>query len=178
MQPGTHTSSGPITRFLEDDHQRLEKLLNKAIITGDRIDQGHYDEFRAGLLRHIGMEEKILLPAAQRSNGGAPLSIAATLRLDHGAIAALLMPTPTPELITLLRSILNKHNEVEEGPDGLYATCDKLAGAQTEDLMAKLRAAPALAVLPHSDTPAMLGAVRRALERAKYAYLSDSMLSS
>ena len=178
MQPDTHPSSYPVTRFLKDDHRRLEKLLNTAMITEGRIDQGHYDEFRAGLLRHIGMEEKILLPAAQRSNGGEPLSIAATLRLDHGAIAALLMPTPTPELIAVLRSILNKHNKVEEGRDGLYAICDKLADAQTEDLMAKLRAAPAVAVLPHSDTPAVLGAVRRALERAKYESLSDSIPSS
>ncbi len=121
------------------------------------------------------MEEKILLPAAQRANGGTPLSIAATLRLEHGAIAALLMPTPTPELITALRSILKKHNKVEEGLDGLYATCDKLAGAETEDLVAKLRAAPAVTVLPHSDTPAVLSAVRRALERAKYEYLSNSI---
>jgi hypothetical protein len=175
MQAGTHPSPGPITQFLEDDHRRLEKLLNAAKITGDRIDQGHYDEFRAGLLRHIGMEEKILLPAAQRSNGGAPLSMAATLRLDHGAIAALLMPTPTPEIIAMLHSILNKHNKVEEGPEGLYATCDTLVGAETEHLMAKLRAAPDLVVLPHSDSPAVLGAVRRAVERAGYEYLSDSM---
>ncbi len=178
MQPGTRPSSGPVTRFLEDDHRRLEELLNAAMVSGERIEQGHYDEFRAGLLRHIGMEEKILLPAAQRLNGGAPLSMAATLRLDHGAIAALLMPTPTLELIAMLRSILNKHNQIEEGLDGLYATCDKLVGAETEDLMEKLRAAPAVAVLPHSDTPAVLGAVRRALERAKYEYLSDSMPSS
>ena len=168
MQPDTQTSAGPVARFLEDDHRRLEELLNSAMVSGGRIEQGHYDEFRAGLLRHIGMEEKILLPAAQRLNGGAALSIAATLRLDHGAIAALLMPSPTPELIAILRSILTKHNEVEEGPDGLYATCDKLVSAETEQLMTKLRAAPTVAVLPHSDTPAVLGVVRRALERAGY----------
>jgi len=177
MESDTHPSSGPVTQLLEDDHRRLEELLNSALASGDRIEQGDYDEFRAGLLRHIGMEEKILLPAAQQSNGGAPLSMAATLRLDHGAIAALLMPTPTPELIAMLRSILNKHNKVEEGPEGLYATCDTLAGAETEHLMAKLRAAPNLALLPHSDTPAVLGAVRRAVERAGYKYLSDSMQS-
>jgi hypothetical protein len=123
------------------------------------------------------MEEKILLPAAQRCNGGTPLSIAAKLRLDHGAIAALLMPTPTPKLIAMLRSILNQHNQIEEGTEGLYATCDKLAGAEMEQLMGKLRAAPDLAVLPHSDSPAVLGAVCRALERAGYEYLSDSMHS-
>ncbi|MBH0203466.1 MAG: hemerythrin domain-containing protein, partial [Nitrospira sp.] len=126
-------------------------------------------------LRHIGMEEKILLPAAQRLNGGTPLAMAATLRLDHGAIAALLMPTPTPERIAMLRSILKKHNEIEEGLDGLYAACDKLAGAEAEHLLAKLRTAPDLAVLPHSDTPAVLGAVRRAVERAGYEYLPAAM---
>lgn len=173
MQPRGY-EPGPVTRFLANDHRRLEKLLNAAMGSGGQIEQGHYDDFRAGLLRHIGMEEKILLPAAQRCNGGTPLSIAAKLRLDHGAIAALLMPTPTPNFIAMLRSILNQHNRIEEGPEGLYATCDKLTGADTEQLMAKLRAVPDLAVLPHSDSPAVLGAVRRALERAGYEYLSDS----
>jgi len=168
---------GPVTRFLADDHRRLEQLLQTAVESADQVGQRTYDAFRAGLLRHIGMEEKILLPAAQRSNGGAPLSMAATLRLDHGAIAALLIPTPTPKLIAVLRSILTKHNEVEEGLDGLYATCDKLAGAETEHLMTKLRTAPSVSVLPHSNTPAVLGVVRRALERAGYEYLSDSMRS-
>jgi hypothetical protein len=176
MQPRGY-ESGPVTRFLEADHRRLEQLLSAAMGSRGQIEPGHYDEFRAGLLRHIGMEENILLPAAQRSNGGAPLSIAAKLRLDHGAIAALLMPTPTPKLMAILRSILNQHNQIEEGTEGLYTTCDKLAGAETEQLMAKLRAAPNLVVLPHSDSPAVLGAVHRALERAGYEYPSDSMSS-
>ena len=175
MQPQEY-EPGSVTRFLADDHRRLEQLLHTAV-DSDHIVQKVYDDFRAGLLRHIGMEEKILLPAAQRSNGGTPLSIAATLRLDHGAIAALLIPTPTPKLIAILRSILNKHNQIEEGLDGLYATCDKLTGAEMEDLMAKLRAAPNLTVLPHSDSPAVLAAVRRAVERAGYEYPSDSMYS-
>jgi len=54
-----------------------------------------YAEFRAGLLKHIALEEKILLPAAQRLNGANPLPIAAKPRLNHGALAALLVPTPT-----------------------------------------------------------------------------------
>lgn len=168
---------GPVARFLADDHRRLEQLLQTAVASADQVGQGGYDDFRAGLLRHIGMEEKILLPTAQRWSGSTPLSIAAKLRLDHGAIVALLMPSPTPELITMLRSILNTHNEIEEGPEGLYATCDQLAGTEIEFLMTKLRAAPSVAVLPHSDTPAVLGAVRRALERAGYEHLFDSIPS-
>jgi hypothetical protein len=37
------------------------------------------------------MEEKVLLPFAQKKRGGEPLPIAAKLRLDHGALAALLV---------------------------------------------------------------------------------------
>ena len=163
-----------VTRFLTDDHRRLEQLLQTAVATADHVAQEAYDHFRAGLLRHIGMEEKILLPAAQRWNGGRPLSIAAKLRLDHGALAALLMPTPTTHIVVTLHRILEQHNLLEEGPDGLYEICGRLAGAEVEQPMIRLRAAPEPAVLPHSDAPAVLGAVHRALERAGYALAPDS----
>lgn len=170
-----HTT-GPVTRFLTEDHRRLELLLQSALNSGGRVDQVVYDQFRTGLLRHIGMEEKILLPTAQRLRGGEPLPLAPRLRLDHGAIAALLMPTPTAGLIVTLRKILDMHNKIEEGPEGLYETCDTLTGAESEQLLAQLRAAPAVSVLPHADTPAVLGAVRRALERAGYEELGDWLL--
>ena len=51
---------------------------------------------------------------------------AAKLRLDHGAFAALLVPTPTPAIIAALRAILGAHNVVEEGPGGVYECCDGL----------------------------------------------------
>jgi hypothetical protein len=144
-----------------------------AVASADHVVQGVYDHFRVGLLRHIGMEEKILLPAAQRWNG-APLSMAAKLRLDHGALAALLMPTPTTDIIGTIHRILEQHNLVEEGPDGWYEICDRLAGAETEQLMNRLRATPDVVVIPHSDTAAVLGAVHRALERAGYTLVSNS----
>jgi len=165
---------GPVTGFLAADHRRLEQLLQTAVAATGHGVQGAYDHFRAGLLRHIGMEEKILLPAAQRWNGGRPLSCAAKLRLDHGALAALLMPTPTTDIIATIHRILEQHNFVEEGPDGWYEICDRLAGAEAEQLMTMLRATPEVGVLPHSDTPAVLGAVHRALERAGYRLVSDS----
>lgn len=160
--------------FLAEDHRRLEQLLQTAVASGDHVAREVYDRFRAGLLRHIGMEEKILLPAAQRWNGGTSLSMAAKLRLDHGALAALLMPTPTTDILGAIHGILEQHNLLEEGPDGLYEMCDRLAGSEIEQLMTRLRAAPEPAVIPHSDTPAVLGAVHRALERAGYTLGSDS----
>ena len=159
---------GPLTRALAEDHRRLERLLDSAVALADHVNQGIYDQFRAGLLRHIGIEEKILLPAAQRLNAGQPLSLAPKLRLEHGAIVALLMPTPTARLVTTLRRILDGHNILEEGPGGLYELCDRLVGSEVEPLLEKIKTAPAVAVLPHSDTPAVVGAVSRALDRAGY----------
>lgn len=165
--------NGSITEMLAEDHRRLERLLDSAVAGDGHVEREFYDRFRAGLLRHIGMEEKILLPAAQRRRGGEPLPIATKLRLDHGAIAALLMPTPTSGVLATLRMILEQHNLLEEGSDGLYQTCDRLLRDEADQLMVQLHAAPDVTVLPCSDAPAVLGAVRRAVERAGFKLPSD-----
>ena len=158
--------SGPIHRFLADDHRRLEALLDRATADPARVDRAAYAAFRAGLLKHIGMEEKILLPAARRSRGGEPLPAAAALRLQHGAIAALLVPTPTPDVIATLRVVLGIHNPLEEHPGGVYETCEKLAENEAAALLAELRALPDVPVAPHVDGPKVLNAARRTLARA------------
>jgi hypothetical protein len=160
--------SGPLYRFMAEDHARLDGLLQSAMTEASTIDCAAYAAFRAGLLTHISLEEKILLPAAQRARGGVPLAVAAKLRLDHGALAALLVPTPTPAIIAALRAILVTHNVVEEGPGGVYECCERLAGAEVEALLAQLRAAPEVPVAPHSDGPDVMAVVRRALVRAGY----------
>jgi len=173
MRPGENENAGPITEFLVEDHRRLDALLQSAVAHADHVDRGAYDQFRAGLLRHIGMEEKILLPAAQRLRDGEPLHIVSILRLDHGALASLLMPLPTAAVIAKIRAVLKVHNTIEEGPGGLYETCDELAGSDAAQLLAKLQAAPELTVLPCSDSPAVMPAVQRALERAGYDFLEN-----
>ena len=160
--------SGMLTGFLVEDHRRLDGLLQAAVAHPGTVDDHAYAQFRAGLLRHIGMEEKILLPAAQRLRGGEPLPLAAKLRLDHGALASLLMPTPTAAILATIQGILVDHNVLEEGATGLYETCDALAGSEGEPILAALRAAPDVAVMRYNDSPAVMNAVRRALERAGY----------
>jgi Hemerythrin HHE cation binding domain len=160
--------SGPLTHFLASDHTRLDGLLRRAMTEASTIARAAYAEFRAGLLKHISLEEKILLPAAQRWQGGVPLPLAAKLRLDHGALAALLVPTPTPAIIAALRTILVAHNALEEGPGGVYERCEQLAGAEVDGLLAQLHAAPEVPVAPYADGPQVMSVVRRALARAGY----------
>ena len=67
--------AGKIHLYLGDDHRRLDALLERAVADPQNIDGSAYAQFRAGLLKHIGMEEKVLLPAAQKRRG-APLPVA------------------------------------------------------------------------------------------------------
>jgi hypothetical protein len=147
---------------------RLDRLLQRATADAAHIDMAIYDQFRRGLLKHIGMEEKILLPATQQARGGEPLPIAAKLRLQHGAIAALMVPTPTPAIVQALHTILAAHNQIEEGPDGLYDTCERLLGTEVGAVLARLKTAPEVPVNVHVDSPLVMDATRRALARAGF----------
>jgi hypothetical protein len=120
------------------------------------------------LQKHIAIEEKILLPAARRLRGGQPLPVADRLRRDHGALAALLAPTPTAAILANIRAVLSDHNIVEEGPNGVYEVCDSLAADEAELLVAEMRKLPDVELAPHVDAPQVMESPRRALERAGY----------
>jgi len=169
---GRNGMAGPLTRVLLDDHRRLDALFRSAVADPLKVDAPTYNQFRSGLLRHIGLEEKILLPTLQRLQGGRAFPLAAKLRLDHGALAALLMPTPCASILAAIRAILSAHNLLEEGLDGLYKTCDHLAESEVDSLIERLRAAPEVTVTPPSDSTAVMKTVSGALERAGYR-LSD-----
>jgi hypothetical protein len=160
--------AGEIHRYLADDHRRLDALLERAISDPENIDASAYAQFRAGLLKHIGMEEKVLLPAAQKRRGGEPLPLASRLRLDHGALAALLVPTPTAPIVAAIRAILEAHNPVEEDPGGIYDQCEELAGREIDQVLRCLQNYSEVKVLPHVDTPFVIEAARRSLARAGY----------
>jgi len=134
---------GPIERFMTEDHARLDWMLEGVDADPVAIELELYDEFRRGLLRHIGQEEKILLPFARAKRGGNPLAIASALRADHGEIVRMLATSPpTRALCDELRAKLGEHNALEEGARGLYALCDELAGEEALAIVTRLRAAP------------------------------------
>jgi hypothetical protein len=161
-------TSSNLTEFMEADHKRLDDLLDAAFADPEHIDHASYDQFRAGLLKHIGMEEKILLPLAQKLRGGEPLPMAAKLRLDHGALASLLVPAPTPKIAHAIRTILAAHNPLEEGPLGVYEQCRNLAGEDANRVLAELLATKEVPVATRIDTPKVMQGVRRALVRAGF----------
>jgi len=159
--------AGPLYRFFIEDHRRIEGLMDRAVADPGKIDEAAYEAFRRGLLKHIGMEEKILLPAAQRARGE-PLPMAAKLRLDHSALAALLVPPPAPPIIAAIRAILADHDRIEEPGGGLYDLCEQLLGGEVDALMAKVRSAPDVGAIPYNHDPNVLDGVRRILARAGY----------
>jgi len=120
----------------ERDHARLRSLLGAAA-----SDAEAYLGFREGLLRHIGMEEKILLPAAALAAGGVPLPVARLLRADHSAIAAMLVPPPTPALLRRLAALLTVHDALEEGPAARHfddaRVHDRIAALESAALAAR-----------------------------------------
>jgi hypothetical protein len=160
--------NGPLYQFFAEDHRRLERLLDEAVRSAPVYHMPSYGEFRAGLLKHVKMEENVLIPAAQKAAGGTPLAIASRLRLDHGALVALLVPPPSAIIVRALRAILEGHNRLEEDAGGLYDLCERLTGHQLDELMASLRRIPDVPVLPHKSEPFILEATKRALERAGY----------
>jgi hypothetical protein len=165
---------GVLFQYLAGDHKRLDSLLHKAAAKPDMIDMESYAEFRKGLLRHIALEEKIVLPAIAHLQGNKQVALVSRLRLDHGALVALLVPPPDSSIVFTIRTILQRHNVLEEQEGGLYQLFEQFAGPDTERLLAQLRTAPDVPVLPHNERPEVLQATRRAVARAGYEFKTST----
>ncbi|MHB8872174.1 MAG: hemerythrin domain-containing protein [Myxococcaceae bacterium] len=155
--------NGPIFRFFVRDHTRLDGLLRHSVEGQGEVDRASFDAFRAGLLKHIAAEEKVLLPAAREANGGKPLAVAARLKLEHAVIAAILVLPPTRRWVETLRELLIAHNPLEEDPGGLYDLCEQLLGEGAEAMLEKARAVPDPKVAEYRDDPRVVRHVEEAL---------------
>lgn len=159
-----------ISGFLEKDHRRIDDILQQATGSSESIEPRLYQEFRGALLRHIGMEEKILFPAIRDATGGKSLPEIEQLHLDHGALAALLVPTPTASILAAIGEILHRHNAIEEGAGGIYRRFEHLAGINAEGILARLQAAPEVAMNPHVNNAIAMESMRAAVQRAGYSF--------
>lgn len=160
--------NGPISRFLAADHARLDALLVRAAAAAE-LDVAAFEEFRAGLLRHIAMEEKVLFRDARARGDGEVRALIDQLHADHAALAGLMVPTPTHELIATIRSLLAEHNPLEEGADGLYAICDRNAADAADQVIAQLHAIPAVRVSQHVDDARVHASIARLLDARRPA---------
>lgn len=158
---------GDLYALMVAEHTELDELLAKAAGESGAIGQEAYRRFRERLLRHIRIEERILLPMAERKRGAA-LPVAARLRLDHGALAALLMLPPVARTFRAIRAVLDAHNPLEEAEGGVYDQCKRLAGSEIVALMAQIGATPRVPVSSWVDSPKVFAAARRVLVRAGY----------
>jgi hypothetical protein len=152
---------------MASEHALLDELLQTAAGKSGIEGREAYQRFRERLLRHIRIEERILLPMAARKRGEA-LAIAPRLRLDHGALAALLMLPPVNHAFHAVRVVLDAHNPLEEIEGGVYEQCENLVGSEVNELMAEIAATPRLPVSSWVDSPKVFAAAQRVLARAGY----------
>lgn len=162
---GSAAGRGPIAALMVSEHGLIDRLLAEAA----RGSVEAYREFRQRLLRHIRIEERLLLPMAARKRGGEPLAIAARLRLDHGALAALMMLPPHQSTFRAVSAVLREHNAIEENAGGVYELCETLADTEGGELLVQCEKVKPVPASPWSDDPKVLEAARRALIRAGYA---------
>ncbi len=142
-----------LIEHLVAQHAEIDCSFRVAVARADRFDVERYEAGRRALLRHIAIEEKILLPFARERRGGVPLERATRLRKEHGAIASLLVPTPDAALVAELLGLLAAHDALEEGPTGVYAEIEALAGAEEPALLERVRALPPPPPARHFDGP-------------------------
>lgn len=154
-----------ITEHLTRDHERLHALLARAR-GGPAFDGEAFAAFRAGLLRHIGVEEKLLFPAA-RKRLGAPLAAARRLRVEHAALTSLLVPTPDHALCDEIEALLAAHDAREEGEGGVYAECEAAIGDASFELVERARAIAAPPLARHFDGHGTFRTAREALASAE-----------
>jgi hemerythrin superfamily protein len=158
-----------ISGYLEEDHRRIETFLQQATGSRDQIEPKFYEEFRGALLRHIGMEERILFPAIRNATGGDGPQALEQLHRDHGALAALLVPTPNASILRAIHTILRRHNSIEEGPEGVYHRFEDLQAANADSLLTKLQTTPPVAMNPHVDNATAIESMQAAVQRAGYS---------
>ncbi len=166
VRPGS-TPHQALREWLGLDHREIDALLRRSLPEGG-FEAEPFARFRERLLRHIGIEEKLLFPATRRRSPDREAVRLSRLRVEHGGLTSLLVPTPDRALACEIRALLVQHNEIEEGLDGVYQRCINVLTA--EDARALLQSARARAPVPttgYFDGPGTVRTAAEALAKAE-----------
>ena len=134
--------NGPLHRFFAADHRRLGALLSRSVSVPGQVDLVPFGEFRAGILKHIGMEEKVLFPAARRRARPpwpSPPACAWTTARSRRCWC------PHRRRRSWRRSCPSSARTIaaKRSPAGIYDACDEAVGpAEAERLVEQLRSFP------------------------------------
>ena len=132
-----------ITKFYEQDHDRLDELFK----TFQRLKRSDFtkakeafEEFKFGLQRHIVWEEDLLFPLWEKKTGRSEEGPTVVMRAEHRQIGQQLEaihrkvegqnPDSDQEEQALL-DILGSHNRKEER--ALYPAIDQVAGVEERE---------------------------------------------
>jgi hypothetical protein len=156
--------------WLARDHEEIIALSLDARAP-DGIDTEAYERFRERLLRHIGIEERLLFPMVEHADAGPLVTAIDELRIDHAALVSLLVPTPDPVLAQEIAGLLELHDELEDRSGGIYDQCMALLDDDTADAIL-FEACECLPVqtAKYFDGPGTVRTAAAALEKARRAH--------
>jgi hypothetical protein len=162
MSHDAELTHGLIYQRMQADHARIRELL-EGVCSPDGIDFGAYQRFRGGLLRHIAIEDNILAPAVKKLREGVDLPALRQSKLENAALASMLVPTPTNEIVARLQKLLVKSDKFAKGPEGLYAELERIEGADLEALCRRMDSAPAASLAAYRDGPKTFEAIEKSM---------------
>jgi hypothetical protein len=122
------------------------------------------------LLRHMGIEERLLFPLIEDANDGQLATAINELRIDHAALASLLVPTPDHVLAQEIAGLLELHNELEERSGGIYDQCLELLEDETaEEILFDAYESLPVHTAKYFDGPGTVRTASAALDKARRA---------
>lgn len=144
-----------VSGVLREQHRELSTAIRRCLGDDGSVEVALFDEFRHQLLRHISIEERIVMPAVIKAIGRAP-DDRNGLRKDHAGIAALCVPLPEREWVENLRDLLDEHYRVEEGPGGFLSRCDEVLVSTLNDrVLQDIDAHPRFKLAPFRKGPSV-----------------------
>lgn len=154
-----------IVRVMDNQHRRIEWLLTESL--GDEaaraLDLAAYGAFRETMLRHIGIEEKLLLSGLREAR--VPFTSAWAIHRDHAALASLMAAEPDLALVLEVARLVDTHMTLEEGPEGLFSVCARTLSE--EALVVGAHAFPEVKPAPWSRADWLPRTAQAALELAE-----------